>query len=40
MEPQLLSLYRRWQDAKTIGLTCEADCKAMYDAAKAVYDAL
>ena len=40
MEPQLLQLYRRWQDALTLGLTCEADCKAMYDAAKAVYDAL
>lgn len=40
MEPQLLYLYRRWQDAKAIGLTCEADCKAMYDAAKAAYDAL
>ena len=40
MEPQLLQLYRRWQDAKAIGLTCEADCKAMYDAQKAIYDAL
>ena len=40
MEPQLLQTYRRWQDAKAIGLTCEADCKAMYDAQKAIYDAL
>ena len=40
MEPHLLYLYRRWQDAKAIGLTCEADCKAMYDAQKAAYDAL
>tara|TARA_Y100000114_G_scaffold72084_1_gene66020 strand:- start:1715 stop:1933 length:219 start_codon:yes stop_codon:yes gene_type:complete len=40
MEPLLLQLYRRWQDAKEIGLTCEANCKAMYDAQKAIYDAL
>lgn len=40
MEPQLLQLYRRWQDAITLGLTCEPHCKAEYDAVKAVYDAL
>tara|TARA_Y100001972_G_scaffold128982_1_gene193187 strand:- start:1100 stop:1411 length:312 start_codon:yes stop_codon:yes gene_type:complete len=40
MEPQLLALYRKWQDAKAIGLSCEPHCKAEYDAAKAAYDAL
>ena len=40
MEPQLLYLYRRWQDALTLGLTCEPNCRAEYDAAKAAYDAL
>jgi len=40
MEPLLLVLYRKWQDAKAIGLTCEPHCKAEYDAQKAIYDAL
>jgi hypothetical protein len=40
MEPRLLSLYRRWQDALTLGLSCEPQCRAEYDAAKAAYDAL
>ena len=40
MEPQLLSLYRRWQDALTLGLSCEPHCRARYNAAKAVYDSL
>jgi hypothetical protein len=40
MEPQLLQLYRRWQDALTLGLSCEPQCRAEYDAAKAAYDAL
>ena len=40
MEPLLLVLYRKWQDALTLGLTCEPHCKAEYDAQKAIYDAL
>ncbi len=40
MEPKLLALYRRWQDALTLGLICEPHCKAEYDAQKAIYDAL
>lgn len=40
MEPLLLVLYRKWQDALTLGLSCEPHCKAEYDAQKAIYDAL
>ena len=40
MEPLLLVLYRKWQDAKSIGLSCEPHCKSEYDAQKAIYDAL
>ena len=40
LEPELIRLYRKWQDAKAIGLSCEAHCKAEYDAQKAIYDAL
>tara|TARA_Y100001972_G_scaffold128982_1_gene193189 strand:- start:2047 stop:2355 length:309 start_codon:yes stop_codon:yes gene_type:complete len=40
LEPQLLFLYRKWQDALSLGFTCEPHCKAEYDALKAVYDAL
>tara|TARA_B100000963_G_C22523868_1_gene624350 strand:- start:381 stop:692 length:312 start_codon:yes stop_codon:yes gene_type:complete len=40
MEPQLLYLYRKWQDALSLGFICEPHCKAEYDALKAIYDTL
>ena len=40
MEPELLTAHARWQSAVTLGLDCEAHCRAMYETLRAEYDAL
>ncbi len=40
LEPELLTAHARWQSAVTLGLDCEAHCRAMYESLRAEYDAL
>jgi hypothetical protein len=40
LEPELLTAHARWQSAVTLGLDCEAHCRAMYENLRAEYDAL
>ena len=40
LEPRLIEAYRKWQDAETLNLVCKEECKAMYEAIKAQYDAI
>ena len=40
IEPDMLSAYARWQSAVTLGLSCEAHCRAMYENLRSEYDAL
>ena len=40
LEPKLLDSYGRWQNAVTLGLDCEAHCRAMYETLRSEYDAL
>lgn len=40
LEPELLMAHARWQSAVTLGLDCEAHCRAKYESLRAEYDAL
>jgi len=40
MEPELINLYRKWQDAEALNLSCKEHCKAMYEQLKQEYDNL
>ena len=40
LEPKVLTAYARWQSAVSLGLSCEAHFRAMYENLRAEYDAL
>lgn len=40
LEPDMLTAHARWQSAVTLGLDCEAHCRAKYESLRAEYDAL
>ena len=40
LEAALLTAHARWQSAVTLGLDCEAHCRAKYETLRAEYDAL